>query len=87
VAFADPDDILGYRAGDAAPVGDRTGEGGRFIDIVHRNANQYLWSLTLPNQAHDQELKRRETQDMILCGAQVGADGRVTPYPCPRTKR
>ncbi|WP_293678540.1 hypothetical protein [uncultured Phenylobacterium sp.] len=87
VAFHDPDDILGYRAGDAAPIGDTTGDGGVFIDVIHRNAAQIAWTLTLPNLAHDHELKRRETQDMILCGAKVAAKGRVEPYPCPRIRR
>lgn len=86
VAFADPDDILGYRAGDAAPIGDTAANGGAFIDIVHRNTAQIAWSLALPNLAHDHELKRRETQDMILCGARVARGGAVKPYPCPRSK-
>jgi hypothetical protein len=67
-------------------VGDRGGDRA-FIDIVHRNTGQFAWSIVLPQEAHDQELHRRETQDMILCGATVTASGRVKPYPCPRARR
>jgi hypothetical protein len=76
IGFYDPDDLLGFTASD-------TGRKEEFIDVRHRNAAQYLWVFTNPKSAHDQELQRRDTQLMILCGATVDARGRVKPATCP----
>ena len=84
VAFMDPDDILGFKASDVhrSQV--------EFVDVTHRNIGQFLWLLTMPQWAHDQEVSNgalprllgSKTRQMILCGAMIDAKGRVRPYEC-----
>lgn len=84
VAFMDPDDILGFKASDAY-----RGQV-EFVDVTHRNIGQFLWLFTMPQWAHDQEVSNSalprllglKTRQMILCGAKIGANGRVRPYEC-----
>jgi hypothetical protein len=76
IDFLDPDDILGFQASDTSKAQ------AEFIDVSHRNAAQFFWAVTWPGTAHDHELKRPETRQMILCGARIRANGRVVPYEC-----
>lgn len=76
VGFFDPDDLLGYRADSGTAV---EGEGVQFINIRHRNADQWLWTLTWPQAAHDQELNRETSRRLIFCGGVADANGRVDP--------
>jgi hypothetical protein len=79
VAFQDPDDLLGFKATDGiVDVSDL-----RFVDVLHRNANQYLFLLAWPQDAHDHELVQPNSRQMILCGADVAAGGKLTARRCP----
>jgi hypothetical protein len=85
VAFQDPDDLLGYKASDGIlPDPDRRLT---FIDVLHRNTNQYLFLLASPVKAHDNELNEPNSLKMILCGAKADAAGRLSPTPCAHGPR
>lgn len=82
VGFYDPDDILGFRAdGGMVRAANAQAEayGLRFTNVRHRNATQWLWILSWPGSAHDQELNRESSRRLILCGANVDGDGHLTP--------
>jgi hypothetical protein len=80
VAFQDPDDILGYKASDGVlPDPERRL---KFVDVLHRNTNQYLFLLASPVEAHDNELNEPHSLKMILCGAATDTAGRLSPAAC-----
>jgi hypothetical protein len=76
VGFVDPDDLLGYHVNDT--LKDQPG----FFDITHRNATQWLWLFVLPQVAHDNELQKADSRQIILCGATISPDGKVKPRDC-----
>jgi hypothetical protein len=81
LAFQDPDDILGFKASDAAPSPDP--DAPRILDIAHRNAPQWAYLFEWPTFAHDHELRQSQSLALILCGGHAGADGVLTPDRCP----
>lgn len=80
IAFRDPADLLGYRAGGAM----HGSNGIRFIDIVHRNTPVILGLLALPGEAHAKELEREDSRRLILCGGSTEAkdEGRLRAGIC-----
>ncbi|WP_339933560.1 hypothetical protein [uncultured Brevundimonas sp.] len=79
VAFHDPEDLLGFRAGagfaDLRPSV-------RFIEVWNRNAPVYLGLVADPRKAHATELEHDTSARLILCGARADANGRLTPLTC-----
>jgi hypothetical protein len=86
VAFMDPDDLLGYQA-NSAMMGlgssDDPSQGGyanvKFTTVRHRNANQWLWTLTVPTTAHDHEMQRKTAATLIFCGARTDGRHKIRP--------
>jgi hypothetical protein len=83
VAFLDPDDLLGFKASDARPQGNDP----LFVDVIHRNATQWLGVFTYPLKAHDHELETRDSRKMIACGAVMGKGKRLRPRACGTAMR
>jgi hypothetical protein len=83
VAFQDPDDLLGFKASDAV-MGDTNPKinNVRFVDVLHRNTDQWLYLFSNPLKAHDNELSEPNSLKMILCGAQADASGNLTANAC-----
>jgi hypothetical protein len=79
ISFHDPDDLLGFKAsGGYRRVTDRL----TFVDIVHRNTPQILWAFAVPTEAHDQELNRKSSLDLILCGGVASPKGQLKARDC-----
>jgi hypothetical protein len=84
VAFQDPDDLLGFKASDAA-IGAKD-PNVTFVDVLHRNADQWLFVFASPYSAHDHELEERHSLKMILCGADESTDGRLAARTCGKLR-
>jgi hypothetical protein len=80
VGFQDPDDLLGFRAGDAI---DQHGSPHVIVrDVLHRNTPQWLWLFSWPPDAHARELYEPTSTKLILCGGHTDASGHLHPYAC-----
>jgi hypothetical protein len=82
IAFQDPDDLLGFKASDAV-LGSHD-DSVTFVDVLHRNTSQWAFLFAMPELAHDHELEEPNSLKMILCGADVGPDGRLQARECRR---
>jgi hypothetical protein len=80
IAFQDPDDLVGFKASDAV-IGTND-DSVTFVDVLHRNTSQWAFLLAWPPTAHDGELKEPHSRQMILCGADMGPDGRLKARDC-----
>lgn len=75
VSLHDPDDLLGY---DASSSIKRQVNGINYIDIFHRNTNQYLGLFANPAKAHDHEMDEETSLKLIFCGADIIANQEVS---------
>lgn len=73
VSFYDPNDLLGYPAGDHLPEERQR----LYIDVQQRYAIPWFFFAN-PAAAHDKSFNRNRARRMILCGAQQEADNRLT---------
>ncbi len=73
VAFYDPNDLLGYPAGDHLPDERQS----KYIDIQQRYAIPWFFFAN-PAKAHDKSFNRNRARRMILCGALQKTKGRRT---------
>lgn len=70
VAFYDPNDMLGYRAGDHLPLKQRQ----RIFEITQHYAVPWL-VFALPQNAHDQSFAQDKGRQIVMCGAIRSAGG------------
>lgn len=80
VAFHDPNDILGFKAGEH--LMDKAKEQFNFIEIVHHNASNVCCLWASPLEAHAKEDERPTASQIIWCGGTVLKSGRVEPKSC-----
>ena len=83
VAFTDPGDILGFKAG-AHIKGNRENSRLRIFDIQRRNAvTNYLGRITDPRLAHAKEDEFMDVAQLVWCGGRVSDSGNVKAQECP----
>ena len=80
VAFHDPNDILGYKAGAhlAATVSDNF----KIIEIEHRNAPVIAFVFADPRKAHANEDRVSSAAAIIWCGGSVDSEGKIKTLNC-----
>ncbi|MCI5074972.1 hypothetical protein [Oricola sp.] len=79
VAFYDPNDSLGYRAGDHLSKTQKE----RIFEVTQRYAGTFLGLAALPDQAHDQSFRKANGRRIVMCGAEVvGARGLKAKPEC-----
>lgn len=79
VAFYDPNDSLGYRAGDhLSPI-----QKSRIFEVTQRYAGTFLGLAALPNEAHDQSFRKANGRRIVMCGAKrLGENGLKAEPEC-----
>lgn len=80
VAFHDPEDLLGYKAG--VHLSPQAADTVNTIEIHHRNAFVWLFSFAWPPDAHATEDQHEDSAAILWCGATVDSDGRVSARDC-----
>lgn len=82
IAFRDPNDLLGFRAGDHLDTRNAQSSGLDIIEVTNRNATEYLWLFANPKAAHANEHKHSRSLRLIMCGARSRPSGELEPRPC-----
>jgi len=80
IAFRDPEDLLGYKAGEH--LTDNAKNNLNIIEISHRNTPVIAFFFALPNFAHATEDQRESAADIIWCGATVQEGGLIHEKSC-----
>ena len=80
VAFHDPNDLLGFKAGEH--LTDEAKGSFNFIEIVHHNASVFCCLWAWPPDAHAKEDERPIAAQIIWCGGTVLESGQVKPKSC-----
>lgn len=82
VAFYDPNDMLGYRAGDHLTTDRQKG----IYEVTQRYAAPYFF-IAMPQNAHDKSFSNERGRRIVMCGAQRLANDRLRLAPECRTGR
>ncbi len=80
VAFHDPNDLLGYKAG--LHLTESAEEAFDVVEVSNRNAPVWLFSFAWPPDTHAREDKRQTASRIIWCGGDVTQSGKIEPLDC-----